>query len=63
MVLTRKLNESIVVGGPEGAQQHVTIKVVEIRGGKVRLGFDAAPEVRIQRSEVQIKTAAESHGL
>lgn len=63
LVLSRKLNESIVLGGPEGAQQHVTIKVIEIRGGSVRLGFDAPPEVRILRTEVRPKIAAESSPL
>ena len=60
LVLSRKLNESIVVGGAEATQQPVTIKVVEIRGGRVRLGFDAPADVRIHRSELLTKIAGEA---
>jgi carbon storage regulator len=47
LVLTRKLNEKIVIG-----QQGITIKVVDVRGGKVRLGIEAPEEVRIERGEL-----------
>ncbi len=46
LVLTRKKNEAIVVGG------NVTIVVVEIRGDKVRLGVEAPKEVPVNRKEV-----------
>ena len=45
LVLTRKLNESIIIDGD------IEIVVVAIHGNKVRLGFKAAPNVTIQRSE------------
>jgi carbon storage regulator CsrA len=44
LVLTRKLNETIVAGD-------VTITVVRTRADAVRLGIDAPPEVRIRRGE------------
>ncbi len=47
LVLSRKLNESIVI-----SELGVTITVVEIRGDKVRLGIEAPREVPIYRSEV-----------
>lgn len=47
LVLSRKKNESIVIGGV------VTITVVEIRGDKVRLGIEAPKEVDVHRKEVQ----------
>ena len=46
LVLSRKVGESVVVGG------NVTIEVVEIRGDKIRLGFTAPREVPIHRQEV-----------
>jgi carbon storage regulator len=46
LVLTRKRNESIVIGGD------ITIVVVEIRGDRVRLGIEAPKEVFVHRREV-----------
>jgi len=44
LVLTRKLNESIVIGDRE-----ITIRIVDVRGGRVRLGIEAPLDVRIER--------------
>ena len=49
LVLTRKRNESIVVG--EG-DQRVTITVVEVRVDRVRLGIEADSSIPIHRKEV-----------
>lgn len=46
LVLSRKKNESVVVGN------EVTVTVVEIRGDKVRLGFTAPKQVSIHRQEI-----------
>lgn len=46
LVLSRKKNESIVIG------DNITIVVVEIRGDKVRLGVAAPKEVPVHRQEV-----------
>lgn len=46
LVLSRKVGESVVVGG------NVLVEVVEIRGDKIRLGFTAPREVPIHRQEV-----------
>lgn len=47
LVLTRKLNERIVIG------DNIKITVVGIRGNHVRLGFEAPPEVTILRDELR----------
>ncbi|MCO6456157.1 MAG: carbon storage regulator [Pirellulaceae bacterium] len=47
LVLSRRENESIVVG------RTITIKVVGIRGNKVRLAIDAPQEVPVDRAEVR----------
>ena len=52
LVLTRKNHESVVVGG-SGALEHVLkVTVLDVRGGKVRLGFEASTDVPVHRWEV-----------
>lgn len=46
LVLTRKQEEKIVIGG------NVIVQVIEIRGDKVRLGIIAPDNVSIHREEV-----------
>ena len=46
LVLTRKLNESIVIN------DNVSVLVVEIRGDRVRLGIDAPKDVIVHRQEI-----------
>lgn len=46
LVLSRKKNESIVIN------DDIVITVVEIRGDKVRLGFEAPTSVPVHRREV-----------
>jgi carbon storage regulator len=52
LVLTRKSQEVVVVGGFAGFERLLRVTVLEIRGGKVRLGFEADPDVSVHRSEV-----------
>ena len=46
LVLTRKVNEKIRIG------ETIEVKVLEVRNGKVKLGFLAPWDVAIQREEV-----------
>jgi carbon storage regulator len=46
LVLTRKLDESIVIDGG------IKITVVEIRGNRIKLGIEAPKEIPIKREEV-----------
>ncbi len=52
LVLARKSNESIVIG------DNITIKVVSVENGVVKLGIDAPREVSIMRSELIQKVTA-----
>jgi carbon storage regulator CsrA len=52
LVLSRKMQEAIVVGGCDGFRHLLKITVLEIEGGKVRLGFDIDKEVPVHRWEV-----------
>lgn len=46
LVLSRKKEEGVMIG------DNVRVRIVEIRGDKVRLGFDAPDDVTIHRDEV-----------
>jgi carbon storage regulator len=52
LVLTRKIQETIVVGGTDGSECMARITVLGIDNGKVRLGFEAAANVSVHRLEV-----------
>ena len=52
LVLTRKIQESVVVGGCEDFKRTLKVTVLEIRGEKVKLGFDVDATVPIHRLEV-----------
>mgnify|MGYP003553410132 CR=1 FL=1 len=49
LVLSRKLNEGIRIG------PNVVLKVIEIKGGRVKLGFEAPRHVKIARDELDQK--------
>lgn len=61
LVLTRKLGESIAI------DDHIKIRVVQIKGKQVRLGIEAPKETKIHREEVYLaiqdsnKESANSH--
>ena len=52
LVLTRKNRESVVIGRPDGPQVILEITILEIEGGRVRLGFEADTRMPIHRREV-----------
>lgn len=52
LVLTRKNRESVVIGQPDGLQVVLEITILEIEGGRVRLGFEADTRMPIHRREV-----------
>ena len=52
LVLTRKNRESVIIGRPGTGNQMMKVTVLEFRGGKVRLGIEADPSIRILRSEL-----------
>jgi carbon storage regulator len=47
LVLTRKLNESLVIDGG------IVVTVVSVENGRVRLGITAPRDISVRRSELQ----------
>ncbi len=54
LVLTRKAGEGIVIG------DDVTIKIIELKGGAVRIGIDAPRDRKIYRQELYDKITQEN---
>ena len=52
LVLSRKSQESVVIGGNDGVHRLMKVTVLDIQGRNVRLGFEVDPAVPIHRSEV-----------
>ena len=59
LVLSRKIQESVIVGGPGDPEHRLTVTVLEINGSKVKLGFEVNKDVPIHRGEVWHRIEAE----
>lgn len=57
LVLSRKRGEKVVIVTPGG--EEITISVIEIRGDRARMGFDAPKDHAIHRDEVMQAIRAE----
>lgn len=65
LVLSRKSQESVVVGGSGGFHRLLKVTVLGIRGANVKLGFEVDTDVPVHRSEVweRIKAAGQAGTL
>ncbi len=54
LVLTRKLGEGILIG------DDISIKIIEMKGGSVRIGIEAPRDRKIYRQEVYDKICQEN---
>ena len=54
LVLTRRLNESIMIG------DEVVLTVIEVRGDQVRLGIDAPRHMSVHRKEIWLQIKEEN---
>ena len=50
LVLARAPNDEMVIVTPDGTE--ILVKVVDVRGKRVRLGFEAPAEFKVYRWEV-----------
>ena len=65
LVLSRRNSESVVVGDPAGrVEEMLKVTVLEIGRGKVRLGFEVANDIPVNRWEVwqRIRSSARPEG-
>jgi carbon storage regulator len=46
LILSREIGESIVIDG------RITVRVLRLEGGAIKLGIDAPPEVAVHRHEI-----------
>lgn len=53
LVLTRRNGESIVIG------DNIKLTIVSVGPGRVKIGIDAPPSVRVDRSEIHARIASE----
>ncbi len=51
LVLSRKNQESVVVGG-KGLERLLKVTVLEIAGGRVKLGFEVDDDIPVHRLEI-----------
>ena len=54
LVLTRKPDEGILIG------DDISIKIIEIRGGAIRIGIDAPRDKKIYRQEIYDRIVEEN---
>jgi len=52
LVLSRKSQESVMIGGSGGCERMLKVTVLDIGNGRVRLGFEADADVPVHRLEV-----------
>ena len=55
LVLSRKVNETVVITAPDGT--NIVVMLVEVRGDKARIGIAAPTSWTIHREEIQQKIA------
>jgi carbon storage regulator len=60
LVLSRKTLESVVIGGADGLHRLLKVTVLDIRGARVRLGFEVDADVPVHRMEVWERIQAET---
>ena len=60
LVLSRKPEEAVVVGKADDVGGLLKVTVLEIKQGRVRLGFEVADDVAVHRWEVWERIQSES---
>jgi carbon storage regulator len=52
LVLSRKNQESVVIGGTDGIHRLMKVTVLDVKGSRVKLGFEVDPSVPVHRGEI-----------
>jgi carbon storage regulator len=56
LILTRREGETVRIG------EHVTVTVLRVKGGQVRIGVNAPKDVAVQREEIAERMRADVAG-
>lgn len=54
LILTRKVGEAIAI------DEHITVRLLEIKGGQVKLGVEAPSHIAVHREEVLLRIVEEN---
>ncbi len=54
LILTRKVGEAIVI------DEHTTVRLLEIKGGQIKLGVEAPGHIAVHREEVLLRILEEN---
>ena len=57
LVLTRRVGEKIIIG------ENVTVTVLAVKGGQIRIGIDAPREIQVHREEIYQRIQTEQEEL
>lgn len=57
LILTRRMGETIMVG------DDVTVTVLGVKGGQVRIGIDAPGDIAVHREEIYERIKAETQSF
>ncbi len=57
LILTRRIGESIIIGDDAA----ISISVLGIKGGQIRLGIDAPKDVSVHREEIYLRIKNEQY--
>ena len=63
LVLARKSRESVVIAANDHSHELVRVTVIDVCGGRVKLGFEADNDVAIHREEVWERVRAEKQTM
>ena len=63
LVLARKSRESVVIAANDHSHELVRVTVIDVCGGRVKLGFQADNDVAIHRQEVWERVRAEKQAM
>ena len=53
LVLTQRVGEAVVIRFPAGPARELRVNIVRVTGGKVRVGYQADPAVKIDREVIR----------
>ena len=57
LVLTRRVGEKIIIG------ENVTVAILAVKGGQIRIGIDAPREIQVHREEIYQRIQTEQEEL